>query len=78
MGTGSGTEGGQSLIRTVPAGASPHSHDAIDSNLLVPLSFLLRAWYSAVAPSSQFFPLPPKLSEASSPTLSEKSRTGNH
>jgi len=24
MGTGSGTEGGQFLIRTVPAGACPH------------------------------------------------------
>ena len=28
MGTGSGTEEGQSLIRTVPAGACPHFHDA--------------------------------------------------
>ena len=28
MGTGSGTEGGQSLIRTVPAGACPHFYDA--------------------------------------------------
>jgi len=29
MGTGSATEGGQSLIRTVPAGVCPHFHDLI-------------------------------------------------
>ncbi len=28
MGTGSGTEGGQSLIKTVPTGACLHFHDS--------------------------------------------------
>ncbi len=49
MGTGSGTEGGQTLIRTVPAGLSPFSscmggpqgYEVLLGVLLMPLDFLL-------------------------------------
>ena len=49
MGTGSGTEGGQTLIRTVPAGLSPFSscmggpqgYEELLGVMLMPLDFLL-------------------------------------